>query len=513
MPEEFASTRKDYLDLLVSQLGDFVVVLIDLDGRFSSWHPGVERQFGYRSDEFIGEHLDLLLPAAERNKGISERELKTAAESGRASDTRWMATKTNEQVLVEGFTLGLRRSGELTGFGKILRDVTEEKKTEDRLRALARGMDQTVIIVRRWDGIITHWTAGCERLYGWTSAEAVGEICQDLLRTDFPVSLERIKQELIFSGSWNGQVEHGTREGKRLAIATNWVLLDPDDAQPPSVIETQTDVSARSLVQRELESVNERLQSMAAELERSNEELEEFARIASHDLSAPIISTRWLVDLLASRHAGQLSEDGKKIVNRIIQGLERMSNLIEGVLAHATVGRTSIGSTEVVSADEAFDSALENLRKDIETSGARITRETLPAVRIDIQALAQLFQNLLSNAIKYRRPEADPAISVSASRQDPMWLFAVKDNGIGVEPEWFERIFQAMQRSHSREISGSGIGLATCKKIVTRAGGRIWVESGVEAGSTFYFTVPGPVSADVDAPHPGEPAPGMLPKP
>ncbi len=495
MPEERAPSRKDHLDLLVSQLKDFVVVLIDLDGRFSSWHPGVEQQFGYRGDEFIGEHLDLLLPAVERNKGISERELKTAAESERASDTRWLAKKSGEQILVEGVMVGLHESGELKGFGKVMREVTEQKKTEDRLRALARGLDQTIVIVRRWDGTITYWTAGCERLYGWTSAEAVGEICQDLLRTNFPVSLEQIKRQLLFSGSWNGQVEHATREGKRLAIATNWVLLDPEDGQPPSVIETQTDVSARSTIQRELESVNERLQGMATELARSNEELEEFARIASHDLSAPITSTRWLVDLLATRHTGQLNEQGKKIVNQIIQGLERMSNLVEGVLAHATVGRTPIGSTEDISAEEAFDSAVENLGKHIETSGAQITRGKLPNVRIDIQALAQLFQNLLSNAIKYRRPEVAPVISVSALRQESMWLFAVKDNGIGVEQEWFERIFQAMQRRHGREISGSGIGLATCKKIVTRAGGRIWVESDVDAGSTFYFTVPGPIRA------------------
>jgi PAS domain S-box-containing protein len=378
---------------------------------------------------------------------------------------------------------------------------------------LARGLDQTIVIVRRWDGVITYWTAGCERLYGWTSAQAVGQICQDLFRTKFPVSLEQIKRELLFSGSWNGQVEHGTREGKRLAIASHWVLLDPEDGQPPSVIETQTDVSARSLIQRELEGANERLQSMATELARSNEELEEFARIASHDLSAPITSTRWLVDLLASRHTEQLNEDGKKIVLQIIRGLERMSNLVEGVLAHATVGRTPIGSTEDISAEEAFDSAVENLRKHIESSAAQISRGKLPNVWIDIRALAQLFQNLLSNAIKYRRPEAAPVITVNAFRRDSMWLFAVKDNGIGVEPEWFERIFQAMQRRHGRDISGSGIGLATCKKIISRAGGRIWVESEVDAGSTFYFTVPGPASAHVEAPPRGEPASGRLPRP
>lgn len=506
MPEASAVTGNDFFELLVSQLNEFVVVLANLEGRFVSWHPGVELQFGYQSEEFVGQHIDLLLPRAERNKGVGDRELQTAAESGRASDTRWLAKKTDEQILVDGVTVGLRKDGELVGFGKVLRDVTERKKTEDRLRALARALDQTMVIVRRWDGVITHWTAGCERLYGWTSAEAVGKICQDLLRTEFPLSIDQIQDELLRSGGWNGEVQHVRRDGTALSIATDWVLLPFGDDHPPAVIETQTDVTARSRIQRELETMNARLKSMATELERSNEELEEFARIASHDLSAPITSTRWLVDLLATRHAGQLNDDGKKIVHQITQGLERMANLVKGVLAHATVGRTPIGSTEEVSADEAFDSAVENLRKHIETSSAQITRESLPQVRIDIQALAQLFQNLLSNAIKYRRPEAAPIIRVSASRQDSQWLFAVKDNGIGIEPEWFERIFQAMQRRYGREISGSGIGLATCKKIVTRAGGRIWVESQAGTGSTFYFTVPGPEWAHAGEPHQTEPA-------
>ncbi len=373
-------------------------------------------------------------------------------------------------------------------------DLLDSQSTEDRLRTLARALGQTMVIIRSWDGTITYWTAGCERLYGWASAEAVGKVCQDLLRTTFPMSLQHIQEQLLLSGNWKGEVQHVTRDGASLAIATHWVLLSSGSGQPLTVIETQTDVTVRWRMQQELEIVNERLQSMATELERSNEELEEFAHIASHDLSAPITSTRWLVDLLASRHAGQLSEEAQKIVRQIGQGLERMANLIDGVLAHATVGRTSIGSTGAVSAEEALDSALANLRKHIDASGARITRQRLPEVRIEPQALAQLFQNLLSNAIKYRRPGVAPEITVSASPQESMWLFSVKDNGIGLEPEWFERIFQAMQRRHGREFSGSGIGLATCKKIVTRAGGRIWVESQVDSGSTFCFTVAAPAS-------------------
>ena len=256
------------------------------------------------------------------------------------------------------------------------------------------------------------------------------------------------------------------------------------------VIETQTDVTAHSQMRRELEAANKELQTIKGELERSNEELEEFARITSHDLSAPLTSTRWLTDLLESRHSGQLDEDGKKCVKQISQGLARMSDLVEGILAHARVGRSPIGNSHCTEAEEAFAIATENLRKDIETSGATIEHEPLPAVKVEARAVSQLFQNLLSNAIKYRQPDAPLSIAVGAAKQDGMWRFAVRDNGIGIEPEWFERIFQPLQRRHGLNVSGSGIGLATCKKIVNRAGGRIWVESAVGSGSTFFFTLP-----------------------
>jgi signal transduction histidine kinase len=140
----------------------------------------------------------------------------------------------------------------------------------------------------------------------------------------------------------------------------------------------------------------------------------------------------------------------------------------------------------------AFSAAIEDLWKEVETSGAKISAESLPGVRMTQPALRQLFQNLLSNAIKYRKPDVPPEVTVKAQAQHGKqeWIISMTDNGIGIEPEWLERIFQPLQRRHGPEIAGSGIGLATCRKIVTRAGGTIWAESEVGQGSTFHFTVP-----------------------
>ncbi|MBV9758947.1 MAG: PAS domain S-box protein [Acidobacteriaceae bacterium] len=493
MDPKHALSKKDLLELLVAKLSEFVVVLLDTNGCFASWHPGVEIEFGYTEQEFIGQGLEILLPPSERSNQSAQLELEQAAESGRASDTRWLVNKKGHRMLVEGVTVGLYDdAGTLAGFGKVLRDVTERKRAEDSLRVLAGALDQSPVLVRDWDGTVTHWTAGCARLYGWIENEAVGQNIHQLLGAVFPAPLETIQDQLLASGIWNGELECMRRDGSRIFISTRWVLLPKEAEERPRVIETHTDITARLEVQGELEAANGRLQRMAAELARSNEELEEFARITSHDLSAPLTSTRWLVDLLGSRHQEQLDSQGRLYVKQIAQGLERMADLVEGVLAHAQVGRTPIGSSEAAPARDALLIAIENLRRDITTSGATVLHDNLPEAHIEPRALSQLFQNLLSNAVKYRRPDVKPEIRVSATRRGAMWLFSVADNGIGIDAQWFQRIFQPMQRVHGSAVAGSGIGLATCKKIVTRAGGAIWVDSEVGRGSTFFFTLPGP---------------------
>jgi PAS domain S-box-containing protein len=481
--------NKDLLELLVCELEEFAIVLADTRGTFISWHPGIQAYFGYSAEEFIGQRFELLLPSSERGMGIAERELEMAAKEGCTSDTRWLAKKDGERILVVGVTRALRNpAGELAGFGKVLRDVTALYLAENRLQALTRALDQSNVVVRHKDGTIQHWTAGCERLFGWSAEEAIGQRAHELLQTAFPIPLEQIYEQLHEKGTWSGELKHVRRDGTPVFVSTTWNLHTEGDQ--PVVIETCTDITGRLEVQHRLEAANRRLQEMARELERSNEELEEFARIASHDLSAPITSTRWLVDALRMRHGSKLDADGQELLQHISQSLERMSDMVDAVLAHARVGTSAIGTPEATDAEEALAVAIDNLRRDIELSGARITHDPLPRLPIDPQALTQLFQNLLSNAVKYRRHDVPLTIHITVSDEGSLWKIGVHDNGIGVEPEWFERIFQPFQRRGGLEIAGTGIGLATCKKIVTRAGGRIWVESQPGKGSSFYFTVP-----------------------
>jgi PAS domain S-box-containing protein len=371
---------KDRFDLLVSELEEFVIVLLDDDRIFQTWHPGVERLFGYKEQEFIGQQMNILVPEPDHSNGATDRELAEAVRAGRSSDTRTLVKKNGEEVFVDGVTVGLfTETGKRAGFGKVIRDLTERQQAQDSL------------------------------------------------------------------------------------------LLARD----------------------ELKRANDHLERMTVELERSNEELKEFAHIASHDLSAPLTSTKWLVDLLEMKHSGQLDERGRDCLTRIGQGLDRMSALVDAVLAHAQAGQTPVTSSESTPVEEALYKALENLRSEISASEAQIIHGALPDLLIAAEPLCRVFQNLISNAIKYRKPGVPPLIEITAEREYASWRIGVSDNGIGIEPQYFERIFIPMQRLHGPEVEGSGIGLATCKKIVGRAGGRLWVESELGKGSSFYFVLPG----------------------
>jgi light-regulated signal transduction histidine kinase (bacteriophytochrome) len=237
---------------------------------------------------------------------------------------------------------------------------------------------------------------------------------------------------------------------------------------------------------------NELLQSSvraAAELRRSNKELEQFAYVASHDLQEPLRMVTGYTQLLAKRYGDNLDQKAKEYIGFAVDGAKRMQGLIEDLLTYSRVGSRgeAFASTNC---EAVLGKTLAGLQIAIRECGARVTHDPLPTVIGDDLQLGQLFQNLLGNAIKYRNSEA-PQVHVSCKQETEQWTFAVQDNGIGIEPQYRERIFQIFQRLHTREeYEGSGIGLAVCKKIVERHGGQIWVESEVGKGSTFYFTLP-----------------------
>ena len=232
------------------------------------------------------------------------------------------------------------------------------------------------------------------------------------------------------------------------------------------------------------------LAAKAEQLERSNTELEQFAYVASHDLQEPLRMVAGFTQLLARRYTGQLDEEADQFIGHAVDGVKRMQQLIQDLLSYSRVG--SHGSEfEPVDMSGALQWALLNLEAALEESGGRVTHGNLPVVSGDPTQLGQLLQNLIGNALRFCESDG-PEIHLDAEQHGGQWVFLVQDNGIGIEPQYHERVFEIFQRLHARtEYEGTGVGLAVCKRIVQRHGGHIWVESTPGEGSTFFFTLPG----------------------
>jgi PAS domain S-box-containing protein len=245
----------------------------------------------------------------------------------------------------------------------------------------------------------------------------------------------------------------------------------------------------KEILEETVEKRTDELKQLAEELKRSNEDLMQFASAASHDLQEPLRGIEGFVKLLEKRYKGKLDEKADEFIDYVVDDVKRMQMLIKDLLEYSRVS-TKGKVFRPANCSVVLEQALRNLRSAIEESSAKVTYDLLPTVMGDEAQLISLFQNLIGNAIKFRSLEP-LKIHVSARREGGEWIFSVRDNGIGIDPKQAERIFVIFQRLHTRqEYPGTGIGLAICKRIVERHGGRIWVESNPGTGTTFYFTIP-----------------------
>lgn len=366
----------------------------------------------------------------------------------------------------------------------LVEQIKEQERTEQRFTAAVKAAPTAMLIVDG-DGRITFANGEAERTFGYPSAELVGQsvelLVPDRHRAAHPTYraafLAHPEAILMAPGR---EVTARHRDGHEVDVEI--ALSSMETARGVAVLATISDVSAHKRAEREL-------RNLTMELLRSNRELEEFAYVASHDLQEPLRMVASYTQLLRHRYAGRLDADADDFIDFAVDGAVRMQSLIQDLLAYSRVGR---GTVVLVPTDpaRALDVAQQNLAAMIQDSGALITADPLPMVLADGRQLTQLFQNLITNAIKFRGA-ASPHVHLGANRVSAGIAFALRDNGIGIDPKHADRIFQIFQRLHTRrEYPGSGIGLAICKKIVERHGGTIWVESQPGEGSTFLFTIP-----------------------
>ncbi|RPI14083.1 MAG: PAS domain S-box protein [Ignavibacteriae bacterium] len=367
----------------------------------------------------------------------------------------------------------------------ILRDITDRKKTEEirsRLASIVLNSNDAIYGINL-DGTIQSWNPGAERLYGYKEKEIIG-LSASILSPDRNLKVVDYFFEKLEKGEKIESYEtKQIKKDKNIIDASITVSL----LKESSGITIGASAIARDITFKK--RVEEELRRYAEELALSNEELYVFSYAASHDLQEPLRTIQAFINLLKEKHKKKLNKEVDGLIDSAEDGVIRMHRLITDFLMYSRVG-SQAAVMEPTDCNLALKDALSNLEVTIKESKAVIKHLTLPKVRGNMVQLTQVFQNLISNAIKYQG-EKPAQIEISAERRDCEWLFAVKDNGIGIE-QWFsERIFIVFQKLHDhKKYPGSGIGLALCKRVIEKHGGKIWFESEIEKGTTFFFTLP-----------------------
>jgi PAS domain S-box-containing protein len=445
---------------------------------------------GYDDGEFPANYASWRLLVHPEDLAQVEEELRLSIETGKGfaidlqmklkfGGWRWVSTR-GRVVERDAAGKALRLVGTLS-------DITERKRAEEALRAaslysrslLETSLDPLVTISA--EGRITDVNAATEKITGMSREWLIGSDFADYFTEP------EVARAGYLKAFEQGQVTDYPlavchTSGAIAAVLYNASVYRNERGDVLGVFAAARDITERK-------HVEEKLAAMAAELERSNNDLEQFASVASHDLQEPLRMVASYTQLLAERYEGQLDEKAQKYIAYAVDGAVRMQRLVNDLLTYARVG-TRGNPIAPTDAGRVLGQAIGDLATAIEESRAVVTHEELPLLRADASQLRQLFQNLLANALKFRSEEV-PRVHVSARDEGRDWVFAVRDNGIGIDRQYAERVFVVFQRLHTRrDYPGTGIGLALCKRIVERHGGRIWFESEPGKGSTFLFTVP-----------------------
>jgi PAS domain S-box-containing protein len=496
--------RARQLALLVDSVTDYAIFLLDTDGHVASWNRGAERIKGYTAQEIIGRHFSTFYTAEDRARDHPAQELEIVAREGRYEEESWRVRKDGSRFWANVvITAVYGDDGVLMGYGKVTRDLTARRLSEEQLRTAASelraanvDLDQfrrLVANVRDYaifmldpGGHIATWNAGATALSGYTEEEIVGRhfstlyTAEDRARDHPARELEIAARE----GRYEEENWRVRKDGTQFWANVVITAVRNDHGVLVSFAKVTRDLTARRAADQALERAHARLR-------RSNEELDQFAVVAAHDLSAPLNTIAGFAALLGDALPPESPPEVLEYLGHIASSTTRMQALISGLLGYARSGEVA-PSPQPVDLHTATERVVEDLAGAIRERGAHVVVSLDAQARVlaDRSDVEMVLRNLISNAIKFGRPEA-PRVDVSVEPAEDDWRIVVADDGPGIEPADQGRIFDAFTRADpdpSRE--GTGLGLAICQRIVRRSGGALGVDSTTGHGSRFWFTLP-----------------------
>ncbi len=472
-----------------------------LDGKITSWNPAAEKLYGHTQDEAIGQHISFIFPPRIKSRELELLNRIHAGETIEHYETKRQHKDGQSIDILLTISPIYTSDGTLTGYSTNEHDITNHKRREAEIlrltSLLATQREHLNAIISNVPGIIFDTTMDLENdtqeinFVSPYAEEMLGyppdkwyeheDFWSEIIEAeDLAAALEEAKEAFDNERSGTSQFRVCHANGDTVFAESFFTFVERDDKiKQYGVI---MDITQRKIFE-------DALQEYMDELARSNEELEQFAYVASHDLQEPLRMVTSYLQLIERRYNDKLDDDGKEFIDFAVDGASRMKILINDLLAYSRVQRSN-ATFEQVNMQDVVEKVKANLRVKIEETDSTITQDDLPIVYGSEGQMVQLVQNLVANSIKFCK-DAPPIIHIGVKKRDKHFEFFVQDNGIGIAPEYQERIFVIFQRLHTRaDYPGTGIGLAICRKIVQKHRGEIWVESHSGDGTTFYFTIP-----------------------
>jgi PAS domain S-box-containing protein len=500
--------------LVVESVVDYALIMLDTAGYVASWNAGAERLTGYSKDEIAGQHFSVFYLPEDVDRKLLEEELRIAVQLGRYAVEGWRVRKDASRFPAEVSITALRDdTGQLVGFAKLVHDVTARKVTDERFQLVVEAAPGAMVMVGV-DGLITLVNTQTERVFGWSRSELLGQPLEILLPDRFHRRNGGFLDAFFSSPTARAMGAGSDLFGRRkdgsevpIEIGLNacetshgqFILASVIDITDRKFHETQ----ARELEDREilrtseLESANIKLTEFSRMLQESNGELQDFASVAAHDLQEPLRKVQAFGDRLKAIFlAGNLEPTAIDYLDRMLRATSRMHALINDLLSFSRIA-TQTRPFESVDLMRVAREVLSDLEEPINGTGAIVELERLPVVEADPMQMRQLLQNLIGNSLKFHKPGEAPTVRIwggltnSPQYPEGACQFVVKDNGIGFDEKYLDRIFTVFQRLHSRaEYEGTGVGLAICRKIVHRHGGELTAVSAPGEGAAFQVTLP-----------------------